>query len=138
VKIFLAVVSESVGSAFAFLHAALAPNADFGTAITLHFLQTVAARADKQAKEIDLREFLDRDVNFILGAVGSLLLMILGWRTEIRVGLEGLVNKLDTFFLELLAIPDFSSVCTATIPVIRGRWRRRSGAGLDDDPSKLR
>lgn len=64
-QIFLGVVSELVRFSFSLLHASLSADADFRTAVAFHFLQTVASRANEQTEEIDLREFLDRNVNLL-------------------------------------------------------------------------
>jgi len=126
VKVFLGVVSELVGARLPLLHATLASNADFSPAIALHFFQAVASRADEQAEEVNLRELLDWNIDFLRGTLGALLLVVFHRRPEIRIIFHCPVNEADALVLELFAVTDFSSVGSTTMGIIS--WGRRSRA----------
>lgn len=121
-KIFFAVVSVSVRSAFSFFDAPLATNTDLSTTFALHLLQTVATRTDEETKEVNFGKLFHRNVDFVLGSVRSLLLMILSGGAEGRIGFQSTVDELNALFFETLAVADFASVGTTTVRIILRRW----------------
>lgn len=125
VEIFFSILGVLFRSGLALLNATLPPNADLRATVSLHLLQTVPTRADQQSEEIDLGKLLHRNVDLLGGALRSLHLMVLDWRTEIGVVLHGAVDQPDTFLLQLLAVTDLASVSTTTMSIIRRgrRWR---------------
>jgi hypothetical protein len=82
---------------FTLLDAALPPNTDLCTALSLHFFQTVTTRANEQTEEIDFRKFFNRDVDLFRGTLRTLLLMIFDGRAEIGVVFHGSIDKPDAF-----------------------------------------
>lgn len=96
-QIFFSVISKLIRFTLPFLNAAFAPNTDFRATVPFHLLQTIAARADQKTKEIDFREFLDRDVNLFRWALRSLLLVVFSRWAEIRVSFESSIDKPDAF-----------------------------------------
>ena len=124
-KIFLGILSVLFWSGLPFFDTPFAPDANLGTAVPLHLLETVTTRTDKETKEVDLRELLDGNVHFLGGTLGSFLLMILNGRTEVRVVFHGTVDKANALIFQLLTITNFPRVCPSTMRIIgRGRgWR---------------
>ena len=74
-KVLLCIFSVLLRPRLAFLDTTLAANANLRTAIPLHLLQTVAAGADEQTEEIDLRKLFDRDVDLLRRTLRTLLLV---------------------------------------------------------------
>lgn len=122
VEIFFCIVSVLVRTSFAFLYASFATDTDFGTAFPLHLLQTVTTRTDKKTKEIDFREFLDRNVNFFRWTLRTLLLVVFDRRAEVGIILHSAIDKADPLVFKLLTIADLAGVSTATMTIICG-WR---------------
>ena len=58
----------------------------------LHLLQAVTARTEEQTEEVDLREFLDGDVDLIRRAVRMFLLLVFDRGPEVGIVLHGTVN----------------------------------------------
>jgi hypothetical protein len=124
-QVFFGIVCVLVWASFSFLHTPLTTDTDFRSTLTFHLLQTVAARPDEQAKEIDLWEFFDRDVDLVGWPLGALLLVILhGW-SEVGVVFHGTVDKLDTLVFELLPVTNFTGVGPASVCIVSGRWGGR-------------
>ena len=64
-EIFFRVFSVLIRPGLPLFDASLASDANLGATVPLHLLQTVTARADKQAEEVDLGEFLDGNVDLL-------------------------------------------------------------------------
>lgn len=117
-EVLLAVIRESIWSSFAFLHTTLAPDTDFSATLPFHLLQTVTTWANKQAEEINLGEFLDRNVDFFLWTKGSLLLVVFNRGTEVGIGFEGAINEFDAFFFKPTTVAEFSGVCPTAVGIV--------------------
>jgi hypothetical protein len=120
-KIFLAVFRESIRSAFTFLYTAFSTNTDLRAAILFHFFQAITTRSNEKPEEVDLGEFLDRNVNLFLRTHVSLLLMIFHGRSEIGIRFEGFVNKSDPFFFEFFAIANLPCVGSPPLSIVSRR-----------------
>jgi hypothetical protein len=120
-KIFFRIVSISVGPAFTLLHAPFTTDADFSAAILFHLFQAVTARTYEQSEKVDLGEFLDGNIDLVLRTEGSLLLVILYGRSEVRINSECLFNKANALFFEFFLVAYFTCVGPATVAVI-SRW----------------
>jgi len=64
-EIFLGILGVLIRPGLPLLDAALPSDANLGAAVSLHLLQTVTARTDKQAEEVDLGELLNGDVDLL-------------------------------------------------------------------------
>jgi hypothetical protein len=124
-EIFLGIVCVLIWASFSFLHTSLSTDADFCPTFTFHLLQTIATRPDKQAKEINLWELLNGDVDFVGWSLGTLLLVILHGRPEVGVIFHGTVNKFDPLIFELFAVTNFTGVSPTSMCIIRGGWGGR-------------
>lgn len=123
-KVLVSIIRRVLGTSLALLDATLASNADLGSTLALHLLERVASRSNEETEKVDLREFLDRNVDFVLRTGVALCGMVVSWRLEGRVELEGLVDEFESLFLELLAVSNFTRVCSATVSIVSGRRRR--------------
>lgn len=124
VKILLRIFSILIGSSFPFLDTAFTTNANFGATLAFHFLETVTTRSNEQTEEVDFRELLDRNINFLGWSLRSLLLMIFDWWTEVGIVLHSAIHEPDALFLELFTVTNFTGICPSTMGVIgRGRGR---------------
>jgi hypothetical protein len=124
-EVFLSIVCVLIWASFSLLHTSLTTDTNFRSALTFHLFQTVSARPDEQAEEINLWEFFDGDVDLVRWPLGALLLVILDRWSEVGVIFHGTVDKLDTLVFELFAVTNFTSVSPATVCIVRGRWRGR-------------
>jgi hypothetical protein len=125
-EIFFGIVCVLIWASFSFLHASLATDADFCPTLTFHLLQTIATRSDEQAKEINLWELLNRDVDFVGWPLGALLLVILHGRPEVGVVFHGTINKFNALVFELFAVTNFTGVSPTSMCIVGGGWRGRS------------
>lgn len=125
VQVFFSIISILVRLIFTLLYASFSSNANLGSTVSLHFLQTVTTWADQQAKEVDLREFLDWNVDLLRRSLGALLLVIFHRRAEVRVSFQRTIYKPNPLVFELLAIPDFAGVGSSTMAIVSRRRRRR-------------
>jgi len=91
-QIFLGVLGVLIRPGLPLFDAALPSDANLGAAVSLHLLQTVTARTNKQAEEINLRELLDGDVNLLRRTVRTLLLLVFDGGSEVGVILHGAVD----------------------------------------------
>ena len=91
-EIFLRVLGILIRPGLSLFNAALPSDANLGAAISLHLLQTVTARTDKQAEEVDLGELLDGDVDLLRWAVRTFLLLVFDGGSEVGIILHGAVN----------------------------------------------
>lgn len=107
--------------AFALLDTTLATDRDLGTTFTLHLLETVAARSNEKAKEIDLRKLSQRQVNLFHRLSVALAGVILCRWLIVGIELELSFDELNALFLELFAISDFSRISPPTLSIIRRR-----------------
>jgi hypothetical protein len=126
VEILFGILRVLFRSCFTLFDAALASDADFGATLPLHLLQAVATRAYEQTEEVDLRKFLNGNVNLLRRTLRAFLLVILDWGTEVRIVFKGALNKPNTLILQLLTIADFAGVGPAAMSVVCRRRRRRT------------
>ena len=121
-EIFLSIVCVLIWAGFPFLHTSLAADTDFCPTLTFHLLQAIATRPDEQAKEIDLWELLNRDIDFVGWPLGTLLLVILHGRPEVGVIFHGAINKFNALVFELFAVTNFTGVSPTSMCIIRRGW----------------
>ena len=124
-EIFFSILGVLLWSGFALLDTTLSSNADLGTALSLHFLQTVTTRTDEETEEVDLGKLLNGDVDLLRRTLRPLHLMILDGGPEVGVILHSTIHKPDALLLEFLPVANLAGVSTATVCIIGGRRRRR-------------
>ena len=91
-EIFLRVLGVLIRPGLPLLDATLSSDANLGATVSLHLLQTVTARTNEQTEEIDLWEFLDRDVDLLRRTVGAFLLLVFDGGSEVGIVLHGTVD----------------------------------------------
>ena len=91
-EIFLGVLGVLIRPGLPLFNATLPSDTNLGAAVSLHLLQTVTARTDEQAEEVDLRELLDGNVDLLRRAVRTLLLLVFDGGSEVRVVLHSTVD----------------------------------------------
>lgn len=130
-QILLGVVTQVLRSSLPLLDTSLPSNRDLRSTLPLHLLLRVSTRSEEESEEVDLWELLDGDVDLVLRFGVPLLSVVLVWRSEGWVELEGPVDELDSFVLELATVSDLSSVGSSTVSIV-GRGRRWGSDGEKD------
>ena len=124
-QVLLRIVRKRIRTGLPLFDTALPTNTNLRTTLPLHLLQTIPTWTNQQTNEVNLRELLDRDINFFRRTLRPLHLVVFDRGTEVRVVFHGTVDESDALFFELLAIADRASVSTTTMSIIRkGRGRR--------------
>jgi hypothetical protein len=98
-QVLFSVLGVLIWTSLALFNASFSADTDFRATLLLHFLQAVATGTHEQPKEVDLWELLDWNVYLFRWTLGTLLLMILDRRTEIRVILHCAINKTNALIL---------------------------------------
>lgn len=76
VQFILLILGEVTGPSLTLLDASLTPDADFGTAFPFHLFERITTRTNEQTEKVDLREFFDRNVDFVLRSRTSFMLEV--------------------------------------------------------------
>ena len=91
-EIFLGVLGVLIRPGLPLFDATLPSNTNLSATVSLHLLQTVTARTDEQAEEVNLRELLDGNVDLLRRAVRTFLLLVFDGGSEVRVVLHSTVD----------------------------------------------
>ena len=91
-EILLGVLGVLIRPGLPLFDATLPSNTNLSATVSLHLLQTVTARTDEQAEEVNLRELLDGNVDLLRRAVRTFLLLVFDGGSEVRVVLHSTVD----------------------------------------------
>ena len=120
-QVFFSIFCVLIRLPFTLFHTSFAANANFSTTLPFHLLETVATRANQEAKEIDFWKLFDWNVNFFCWSLRTFLLVIFNGRAEVWVSLKSTVDKPNTLFFQFLAVSNFTCVGSPAMCVVCGR-----------------
>lgn len=124
--------------AFALLDTSLASNGNLCSTLLFHLFETITARTDKQSKEVDFREFAQREINLFHWLAVPLASMIFCWGLVVRVELELSIHQLDALVFKLFAVSNLASVGSPALSIVSRRWRRAAFAIRGDDIARAK